>query len=169
MGAADQVIWRMCWQVCAQKELSKGYWLLAWGCKDCLQVLARAALPFLSPACGACADWMWLVAAACLPACDRHAALACLPARLLLLQGLESMGRISGVMDERGKFIYISREEMQSVAAHIRSKGRVSIAALAAASNNLIDLEAKTGVEVVAAGGGATTGPMIDFDSMLDA
>lgn len=84
------------------------------------------------------------------------------------MQGLEAMGRISGVMDERGKFIYISREEMEAVAAHIRTKGRVSIAALAAASNNLIDLEAKTGVEVVAAGGGATTGPMIDFDSMLE-
>lgn len=78
------------------------------------------------------------------------------------------MGRISGVMDERGKFIYISRPEMEAVAAHIRAKGRVSIAALAAASNNLIDLESKSGVEVVAAGGGGTLGPMIDFDSMLD-
>jgi hypothetical protein len=75
------------------------------------------------------------------------------------------MGRISGVMDERGKFIYISREEMEAVAAHIRAKGRVSIAALAAASNNLIDLEAKSGVEVVA-GGAAGVGAAIDFDSL---
>eukprot|EP00879_Flechtneria_rotunda_P003416 GHRR01003644.1.p1 GENE.GHRR01003644.1~~GHRR01003644.1.p1 ORF type:complete len:315 (+),score=125.81 GHRR01003644.1:250-1194(+) len=80
------------------------------------------------------------------------------------IQGLESMGRLTGVMDERGKFIYISREEMESVAAYIRRKGRVSIAELAGQSNNLIDLEAKALVGVGAAAG---PGAAIDFDAIL--
>lgn len=46
----------------------------------------------------------------------------------------------AGVMDERGKFIYISSEEMQAVADYIRRKGRVAIAELAARSNDMIDL-----------------------------
>eukprot|EP00878_Enallax_costatus_P036186 GHUV01040543.1.p1 GENE.GHUV01040543.1~~GHUV01040543.1.p1 ORF type:complete len:137 (-),score=40.52 GHUV01040543.1:183-593(-) len=79
------------------------------------------------------------------------------------IQGLEAMGRLTGVMDERGKFIYISKEEMEAVAAYIRRKGRISIAALAAQSNNLIDLEAKTATSVIAAG----PGPAIDFDAMV--
>ncbi|GAV60660.1 DDRGK domain-containing protein [Cephalotus follicularis] len=36
------------------------------------------------------------------------------------ITSLESMGRISGVMDDRGKYIYISREEMQAVADYIK-------------------------------------------------
>eukprot|EP00897_Mesotaenium_endlicherianum_P005075 jgi/Mesen1/4596/ME000232S03847 len=56
---------------------------------------------------------------------------------------LEQMGRISGVMDDRGKFIYISPEEMQAVADYIRRSGRVSIAHLASKSNEFIDLEPK--------------------------
>ncbi|CAM6125870.1 unnamed protein product [Calypogeia fissa] len=57
---------------------------------------------------------------------------------------LEQMGRISGVMDERGKFIYISPEEMKAVADYIKRLGRVSISHLASKSNEFIDLEAKT-------------------------
>lgn len=53
-------------------------------------------------------------------------------------------GRISGVMDDRGKFIYISREEMKAVADYIKRLGRVSIAHLASKSNEFIDLEPKT-------------------------
>eukprot|EP00775_Hariotina_reticulata_P004954 gene4954-5195_t len=79
------------------------------------------------------------------------------------IQGLEAMGRLTGVMDERGKFIYISKEEMEAVAAYIRRNGRISIAALAAQSNDLIDLEAKSANAVNAAG----VGPTIDFDSMM--
>lgn len=56
------------------------------------------------------------------------------------LQGLEQLGYISGVIDDRGKFIYISREEMESVAQFIRKKGRVRISTLAQESNRLIDL-----------------------------
>lgn len=56
---------------------------------------------------------------------------------------LEEMGRITGVMDDRGKFIYISLEEMAAVAEYIRRAGRVSIADLASKSNTLVDLEAR--------------------------
>lgn len=53
-------------------------------------------------------------------------------------------GRISGVMDDRGKFIFISPDEMKAVADYIRRLGRVSIAHLASKSNEFIDLEPKT-------------------------
>eukprot|EP00244_Chara_vulgaris_P008338 TRINITY_DN3249_c0_g1_i1.p1 TRINITY_DN3249_c0_g1~~TRINITY_DN3249_c0_g1_i1.p1 ORF type:complete len:333 (-),score=97.60 TRINITY_DN3249_c0_g1_i1:408-1406(-) len=56
---------------------------------------------------------------------------------------LEQMGRITGVMDERGKFIYISPEEMEAVAEYVKSVGRVSIAELARKSNEFIDLVPK--------------------------
>ncbi|KAH9563645.1 hypothetical protein CY35_05G136400 [Sphagnum magellanicum] len=57
---------------------------------------------------------------------------------------LEQMGRISGVMDDRGKFIYISPEEMKAVADYIKRLGRVSISHLASKSNEFIDLEPKS-------------------------
>jgi len=52
-------------------------------------------------------------------------------------------GRLSGVMDDRGKFIYISQEEMKAVADYIKRQGRVSISHLASKSNQFIDLEPK--------------------------
>ncbi|XP_022139715.1 DDRGK domain-containing protein 1 [Momordica charantia] len=59
------------------------------------------------------------------------------------ITSLESMGRLSGVMDDRGKYIYISKEEMQAVADYIKRQGRVSISHLASKSNQFIDLEPK--------------------------
>ncbi|KAL4313236.1 hypothetical protein GQ457_01G005680 [Hibiscus cannabinus] len=59
------------------------------------------------------------------------------------IASLESMGRLSGVMDDRGKYIYISMDEMQAVADYIKRQGRVSIAHLASKSNQFIDLEPK--------------------------
>ncbi|KAJ8483614.1 hypothetical protein OPV22_016099 [Ensete ventricosum] len=56
---------------------------------------------------------------------------------------LEGMGRLSGVMDDRGKYIYISFEEMRAVADYIKRQGRVSISHLASKSNQFIDLEPK--------------------------
>ncbi|EFJ23839.1 hypothetical protein SELMODRAFT_442759 [Selaginella moellendorffii] len=56
---------------------------------------------------------------------------------------LEQMGRLSGVMDDRGKFIYISPEEMKAVADYIKREGRVNISHLAKKSNEFIDLEPK--------------------------
>lgn len=46
-------------------------------------------------------------------------------------------------MDDRGKYIYISLEEMKAVADYIRREGRVSISHLASKSNQFIDLEQK--------------------------
>ncbi|GAB4849658.1 hypothetical protein Ancab_004453 [Ancistrocladus abbreviatus] len=57
------------------------------------------------------------------------------------IMSLESIGRLSGVMDDRGKYIYISQEEMQAVADYIKRQGRVSISHLASKSNQFIDLE----------------------------
>ncbi|GER25490.1 DDRGK domain-containing protein 1 [Striga asiatica] len=62
------------------------------------------------------------------------------------ITSLESMGRLSGVMDDRGKYIYISLEEMRAVADYIRREGRVSISHLASKSNQFIDLEPKVEV-----------------------
>lgn len=44
----------------------------------------------------------------------------------------------TGVIDDRGKFIYITPEELAAVANFIRQRGRISIAELAQASNSLI-------------------------------
>lgn len=66
------------------------------------------------------------------------------------ITALESMGRLSGVMDDRGKYIYISLEEMRAVAEYIKREGRVSISHLASKSNQFIDLEPKTQFEEIA-------------------
>lgn len=77
------------------------------------------------------------------------------------VQGLEAMGRLTGVMDDRGKFIYISLEEMKAVANYIVSKGRVAISDLAAKSNQFIDLELKQSTTVRPIGN-------IDFDALVE-
>ncbi|KAL3626374.1 hypothetical protein CASFOL_029923 [Castilleja foliolosa] len=59
------------------------------------------------------------------------------------ITSLENMGRLSGVMDDRGKYIYISLEEMRAVAEYIKREGRVNISHLARKSNQFIDLEPK--------------------------
>ncbi|CAN6459101.1 unnamed protein product [Victoria cruziana] len=50
------------------------------------------------------------------------------------------MGHLSGAMDDRGKYIYISFDEMQAVADYIKRQGRVSISHLASRSNQFVDL-----------------------------
>ncbi len=45
-----------------------------------------------------------------------------------------------GVIDDRGKFIYISLEEMEAIAKFIRQRGRVSLSDLAESSNLLIQI-----------------------------
>lgn len=61
---------------------------------------------------------------------------------------LEAEGRITGIFDDRGKFIYISEAELQRVADFIMERGRVSIADLARESNLLVDLEERPEAEV---------------------
>ncbi|KAK4296469.1 hypothetical protein Pmani_031035 [Petrolisthes manimaculis] len=53
---------------------------------------------------------------------------------------LQEDGTLSGVIDDRGKFIYISRKELESVAKFIRQRGRVSIYEIVEASASLITL-----------------------------
>ncbi|NWU83993.1 DDRGK protein, partial [Onychorhynchus coronatus] len=57
------------------------------------------------------------------------------------IQDLMADGTLTGVIDDRGKFIYITPEEMAAVAQFIKQRGRVSIAELAQASNSLINLQ----------------------------
>lgn len=56
------------------------------------------------------------------------------------IKDLQSDDILSGVIDDRGKFIYVSQDEMNAVAKFIRQRGRVSIAELAENSNSLINL-----------------------------
>ena len=51
---------------------------------------------------------------------------------------LKAMGRITGVVDDRGKYIYITAAEMEKVSQFIRHQGRVNMAALAKASNQCV-------------------------------
>ncbi|XP_058143439.1 DDRGK domain-containing protein 1 isoform X1 [Dasypus novemcinctus] len=54
------------------------------------------------------------------------------------IQDLLADGSLTGVIDDRGKFIYITPEELAAVASFIRQRGRVSIAELAQASTSLV-------------------------------
>eukprot|EP00296_Roombia_truncata_P003297 JP439479.1.p1 GENE.JP439479.1~~JP439479.1.p1 ORF type:complete len:122 (+),score=22.99 JP439479.1:1-366(+) len=67
------------------------------------------------------------------------------------VKGLEQMGHITGVIDDRGKFIYISVEEMDAVARFMRLRGRVAIADLVAESNKLVNLTPGKPTDEVAA------------------
>ncbi|KAK8379662.1 hypothetical protein O3P69_019563 [Scylla paramamosain] len=57
---------------------------------------------------------------------------------------LQKQGILTGVLDDRGKFIYISREELEGVAKFIKQRGRVSLAELAENSASLITLTPET-------------------------
>ncbi|XP_073697018.1 DDRGK domain-containing protein 1-like isoform X2 [Garra rufa] len=56
------------------------------------------------------------------------------------LQDLIADGTLTGVIDDRGKFIFITPEELNAVAQFIKQRGRVSISELVQASNTLINL-----------------------------
>lgn len=56
------------------------------------------------------------------------------------IQELQANNRLTGVIDDRGKFIYISEDELQAVVKFVRQRGRISIAELVENSNNLINL-----------------------------
>ncbi|CAH0552888.1 unnamed protein product [Brassicogethes aeneus] len=62
------------------------------------------------------------------------------------IKDLQSDNILTGVIDDRGKFIYVSQKEMEDVAKFIRQRGRVSIAELAENSNKLINLTPVTTV-----------------------
>ena len=56
------------------------------------------------------------------------------------IKDLQKDDILTGVIDDRGKFIFVAPEEMEAVAKFIRQRGRVSIAELAENSNKLINL-----------------------------
>ncbi|OXA45756.1 DDRGK domain-containing protein 1 [Folsomia candida] len=56
------------------------------------------------------------------------------------LKVLVEEGRLTGVMDDRGKFIYISQEELERFAKFIKQRGRVQISELVENSSTLINL-----------------------------
>jgi len=60
-----------------------------------------------------------------------------------LIERLDKEGRMSGLIDDRGKYIDVTREEMEKVAKYINRKGRVSIEDIARESNKLINLKPK--------------------------
>ncbi|CAG4929655.1 unnamed protein product [Colias eurytheme] len=53
---------------------------------------------------------------------------------------MQASGELTGVIDDRGKFIYIAQAELEAVAKFIKQRGRVSISELAECSNQLINL-----------------------------
>ncbi|VDM70320.1 unnamed protein product [Strongylus vulgaris] len=60
------------------------------------------------------------------------------------LQYFLDNGLLEGVMDDRGKFICITEDELNAVAKFINQRGRVTIHELAEYSNKLIRLEGET-------------------------
>jgi len=58
-----------------------------------------------------------------------------------LIERLDKEGKISGLVDDRGKYIHVTREEMEKVAKFINRRGRVSIDDIARESNKLINLK----------------------------
>ena len=62
------------------------------------------------------------------------------------IQTLQESGDLTGVIDDRGKFIYISPEELKSIAQFVKQRGRVSISELASSSNSLVNLQPETTV-----------------------
>lgn len=80
------------------------------------------------------------------------------------IRGLEAMGRLTGLMDERGKYIFISPEEMKAVAEYIHRQGRVRISQLAQQSSSLVDLQPRSTMVPCTPGGNPEA---VDFDSMF--
>lgn len=57
------------------------------------------------------------------------------------IQQLVANGSLIGIIDDRGKFISISQNELESVAKFIRQRGRVTVDELVVNSNKLINLK----------------------------
>lgn len=61
---------------------------------------------------------------------------------------LQESGTLTGVIDDQGKFIYVSDNELTEISNFIRQRGRVSITELAESSNNLINLKPNSEVTI---------------------
>lgn len=64
------------------------------------------------------------------------------------IKSLELTGDITGVLDDRGKYIYVTEEEMSSVVKFIKQKGRVSIDQIKDYCNEAIALNGVTDTDV---------------------
>lgn len=65
------------------------------------------------------------------------------------LNTMLTSGDITGVIDDRGKFIYISKDELAAVAKFIQQRGRVSISELVESSNTLVNMDPNQNKECV--------------------
>ncbi len=59
------------------------------------------------------------------------------------IQRLQESGRLSGIIDDRGKFIHITDQEYEAVTRYIKMKGRVNKADLLMECNKLIRMQPK--------------------------
>ncbi|POM74548.1 DDRGK domain containing hypothetical protein 1-like [Phytophthora palmivora] len=57
------------------------------------------------------------------------------------VESLQQSNRLTGIVDDRGKFIYITEEEMDKVAKFIQRRGRLGFAELSKECNKLIRLD----------------------------
>ncbi|KAE9047468.1 hypothetical protein PR003_g1096 [Phytophthora rubi] len=57
------------------------------------------------------------------------------------VESLQAANRLTGIVDDRGKFIYITEEEMDKVAKFIQRRGRLGFAELSKECNKLIRLD----------------------------
>ncbi|KAK1941276.1 DDRGK domain-containing protein 1 [Phytophthora citrophthora] len=57
------------------------------------------------------------------------------------VESLQKSNRLTGIVDDRGKFIYITEEEMDKVAKFIQRRGRLGFAELSKECNKLIRLD----------------------------
>lgn len=62
------------------------------------------------------------------------------------IKDLQNDNILTGVIDDRGKFIYVSQEEMEAVVKFIKQRGRISISELVEHSNTLINMTPKVSV-----------------------
>jgi hypothetical protein len=54
---------------------------------------------------------------------------------------MEESGALSGVFDDRGKFVYLPRSELESIADFVKRRGRVGIAELVKQTSHLVQLD----------------------------
>ncbi|OWZ23440.1 hypothetical protein PHMEG_0001688 [Phytophthora megakarya] len=64
------------------------------------------------------------------------------------VESLQASNRLTGIVDDRGKFIYITEEEMDKVAKFIQRRGRLGFAELSKECNKLIRLDGEAAKNV---------------------
>jgi hypothetical protein len=52
---------------------------------------------------------------------------------------LEKEGMIQGVLDDRGKYIYVTDDEFKAISSFIRRKGRVTVQEIVGECNRVIN------------------------------